>query len=253
MKKIGFSEYYRDIFHDRWESLYESLLSGPHYYSLEEGLLKPYYLDKASYIAARQLPLKGKSAVLDMCAAPGGKALVLAAGMDAAAEITVNERSAVRRNRLKQVLEEHLPGPILSRVQITGHDATKWGLYRKEAYDAVLLDVPCSSERHIVQSDSHVKKWTPARSKHLAIQAYAMLASALMTVRPGGHILYSTCALLDRENDDVIGKLMHREGDTCVALPGEGDFGEKTEFGVQIMPDRCHGMGPIYFALLEKR
>ena len=252
MDKPGFTDYYHDIFQQRWQQLSTALLSKPQYYELKRGLLQPYYLDKASYIAALQLPLAGKRSILDMCSAPGGKALVLASGMEAEAQLTCNERSSERRRRLASVLESHLPPETLKRTKVTGHDASKWGLYEQDAYDAILLDVPCSSERHIISSPSHTEKWSPARSKHLAIQAYAMLASAFMAVQPGGYILYSTCALLDRENDQVVTKLLRRKPNQCRVLSVEADCGETTEHGIQILPDRCSGMGPIYFSLLQR-
>jgi 5-methylcytosine rRNA methyltransferase NSUN4 len=250
--KPGFMEYYKDIFHDRWEQLYTALLAEPRYHTLRQGLLGPYYLDKASYTAACRLPLSGKHSILDMCAAPGGKALVLAVRMEADARLTLNERSSTRRRRLNMVLETHLPREIRDRLRVTGHDAAKWGLYEQNAYDAVLVDVPCSSERHIAGSPAHMAKWGPARSKHLSIQAYSMLASAFMAVQPGGHILYSTCALLDKENDDVVEKLLSRRPGECEVVTADAEIGEKTVFGVRIMPDRCGGMGPMYYSLLQR-
>ena len=252
MAKPGFMEYYQTVFQERWEPLYTALLAEPRYHELKEGLLTPYYLDKASFTAACQLPLAGKRSVLDMCAAPGGKALVLATRMEAEAHLTVNERSSARRKRLYQVIETHLPGRTRNKIAVTGHDASKWGLYEHNKYDAVLLDVPCSSERHIAASPRHMAKWGPARPKRLSIQAYAMLASALMTVKPGGHILYSTCALLDRENDDVIEKLLRRKNDEFRVITAKTDLGERTGHGIQILPDLCGGMGPIYYSLLER-
>jgi 16S rRNA C967 or C1407 C5-methylase (RsmB/RsmF family) len=149
-------------------------------------------------------------------------------------------------------LEEHLPPETLERVRVTGHDAARWSQYEQETYDRILLDVPCSSERHIYTSPQHLARWSPARSKHLAVQAFAMLASALETVRTGGFVLYSTCALSPQENDGVLEKLHRkREGRfelTAASLP----YGEATEYGWQILPDTAGGRGPIYFALVRR-
>ncbi len=252
MQKVGFLDYYSKIFQERWPKLCESLKGEPRYFTLREGLLSPYFLDEGSYIAASALPVRDGDRILDLCAAPGGKALVLASRLGPASTLTVNEKSSNRRRRLRHVLENHLPEDLFQQIRITSYDANKWGLHEKNVYDAILLDVPCSSERHILQSPKHLGKWSPARIKHLAIQAYSMLASAFMAVKPNGHILYATCALLSSENDEVVEKLLHRKNSECSVVSVSSDTGEKTRQGIHILPDRCGGMGPTYLSLIKK-
>ena len=88
--------------------------------------------------------------VLDMCAAPGGKSLLLAEAMGDAGRLVANELSPTRRAKLKTILEDCLPGEQRKHIQVTGHDATRWGLHEPDHYDRVLLDAPCSSERHVL-------------------------------------------------------------------------------------------------------
>jgi 16S rRNA C967 or C1407 C5-methylase (RsmB/RsmF family) len=247
----AFETYYESIFSGRWPELKEALAREPAYATLGGPLTAPYYLDDASRIAARALPLQQARDILDMCAAPGGKALVLASGMEAAARLVANERSAKRRERLHRVLDEHLPGDIRERIEVTAHDATRWGLYERDAYDRILLDVPCSSERHILASDEHLDRWSPARTKHLAVQAFAMLAAAIDAARPGGLILYSTCALSPLENDGVIDKAEKKRAGRYRVRNAEVPWGESTRHGYHILPDRAEGRGPIYLSLLE--
>jgi len=247
----SFENYYESIFQERWPRLKRSLENDPTYTTLGAPLRSPYHLDDASRIAGETLPLQGAKQILDMCAAPGGKALVLASAMENDAELTANERSARRRDRLRRVLDEHLPEDVRSRVTVTGHDATRWGLYEANAYDRILLDVPCSSERHILNSPPHLESWSPARTKHLATQAFAMLAAAIDAARPGGLILYSTCALSSRENDGVLDKAeKKREGRYRVRSPAV-PYAEPTRWGFHILPDTAEGRGPIYLSLLE--
>jgi 16S rRNA C967 or C1407 C5-methylase (RsmB/RsmF family) len=137
-------------------------------------------------------------------------------------------------------------------VTVKGYDAKTWGLHQKDRYDKVLLDVPCSSERHVLNSPRHFKEWSPSRTKRLAAQAAAMLLSALMTVKEGGVILYSTCALSPDENDGVIRKLLKKKGDFVKLIPVQGDWGEKTEFGLHILPDTAEGRGPLYICKIRK-
>ncbi len=250
-KHPGFEEYYSKLFPERWPALRKALAKEPRYTSIENGLLQPYYLDEASYDAALQLAPEPEEEVLDMCAAPGGKTLALLSSSPRI-WLTANERSARRRARLKRVLEGHLPPKTLEQVRVTGHDAARWSQYEQETYDRILLDVPCSSERHVYTSPQHLSHWSPARSKHLAVQAFAMLASALDTVRTGGFVLYSTCALSPRENDGVVEKLHHKREGRFELTPVPLPYGEPTEYGWRILPDTAGGRGPIYFALVRR-
>jgi 16S rRNA C967 or C1407 C5-methylase (RsmB/RsmF family) len=248
-----FHAYYTELFgSERWQRLHEALADSPRYAELSEGLQRPYYLDEASAAIAKLVDVAGARELLDMCAAPGGKSLVLAGAMEAEARLTANERSAARRAKLHRVLEEHLGEDRYERVRVTGHDATKWGLYEQDRYDAVLLDVPCSSERHLVQSPKHLKEWSPKRSERLAKQAVGMLAAALAAVKPGGSVVYATCALSPRENDGVVARILEKRGSWVSVVPFELAFGEATAYGWQVLPDTASGRGPAYCAKLVK-
>ncbi|MDR1316475.1 MAG: RsmB/NOP family class I SAM-dependent RNA methyltransferase [Spirochaetales bacterium] len=255
MKRVkpGFDDYYAGVFGERWPSLRAALKKEPAPVPFSSGLLAPYYLDAASLAAARALGESGNCRVLDMCAAPGGKTLVLASTLGREGFITANERSPDRRRRLLKVLDTHLPPDIRSRVGVTGRDAARWGLHEQNVYDIVLLDAPCSSERHIVLNPKYLESWSPARIRHLAQQAYAMLLAALAAAAPGGRILYSVCALCEEETDGVIRRAGERlpEGFTVLET-GCATFSEKTLFGRKILPDTSRGTGPMYFALLRK-
>jgi 16S rRNA C967 or C1407 C5-methylase (RsmB/RsmF family) len=256
--KISFDEYYAGLFPGRWEALRSALgrPAGPEPFSA--GLIKSYYLDRASVIAAQAFGPVGNLTALDLCAAPGGKTLVLASSLGPEGRIVANERSSDRRSRLRRVLEEHLVPELRNRITVTGHDATRWGLHERNLYDLVLLDAPCSSERHLIENPKHLKLWSPARTKHLAHQAYAMLLAALTAAKPGGRILYSTCSLSPAENDEVVRRAQSRLPGGFAVLPAadfpadEPVIGEPTRFGRNIWPDRSDGLGPIYFSLLQK-
>ena len=249
-KKIGFDSWYAALYGERWPVLKEALSKEPAYTELRKGLLKPYYLDEASHLAAGCLGAEPGEKILDMCAAPGGKTLVIALALNGRGTLVANDRSATRRARLHRVLAEYLPESLLSVVKVTGHDATRWGLYEQDSYDRVLLDAPCSSERHVIGSETHLARWSPSRSRRLAAQAYAMLAAAYMAVKPGGVIVYSTCALSPLENDGVIGKLLSKRSATLEMA--ESFPGEQMEYGIQITPDRDGGRGPMYISRLCK-
>ncbi len=221
--------------------------------ALAEGLQCYYRMDPASVLPARALDVQSGDRVLDMCAAPGGKSLILAEALAEQGHLTTNEWSRARKEKLRSVLKAYLPDEMLSRVRLTGHDASKWGLYEPDTYDRILLDAPCSSERHVLHQAAELKKWKPSRSKLLAQRQYALLCSAILACKPGGRIVYSTCSVSVLENDENIRKLIKKKGDSfhCVTQ-SISSYGEQTEFGWQILPDKYPGWGPMYWVVFEK-
>ncbi|HUX13023.1 MAG TPA: RsmB/NOP family class I SAM-dependent RNA methyltransferase [Spirochaetia bacterium] len=248
----AFDRFYTELLGERWPVLRECLRDAGRPLALSDGLKKTYYLDEASHAAAVALGVIRGDLVLDMCAAPGGKTLVLALCAGTEGTIVANERSATRRARLLRVLDEHLPPEIRVRVSVTGHDARRWGLHEKNRFDRVLLDAPCSSESHVLSSPEHLARWSASRTRALAQQAHAMLAAAVDATRSSGFVLYSTCAVSPLENDGVIATLLKKRGQTVSVRAVKAPWGEPTRFGWQIMPDLCDRRGPIYFSLLQK-
>lgn len=255
----AFELYYGELFADRWPSLRAALLEPVKHFAWEEKLLKPYYLDAGSVSAALALPKPDSSKVLDMCAAPGGKSLVLAGLLDEGSTLTSNEFSRDRKNRLVSVLDQHLPPPLRARVSVTGYDASRWSRYEKGAYDRILLDAPCSSERHVLSSPSYLAEWSPARVKSLALRQWALLSGAWLVLAPGGALVYSTCALSPKENDEVVERLLDKYSDAKVCgiefderFRGMLPKAEKTRFGWHVLPDTSDGAGPLYYALVRK-
>ena len=227
-----FDQYYREIWCDRWLDLKEALKEEKNTQVSINETTPPYWLDEASLLTASLLPVSIGSTVLDMCAAPGGKSLVLARAMGKTGFLTANDRSPDRRERLR--------------------NAESWGLYEKDVYDAVLLDAPCSSERHVLNDEKYLSQWSQTRPKRLAISQYAMLSSALMAVKEGGYILYSTCSINPGENEEVVQKLFKRHAMEVEEIQEIPSWAEKRKYGAMVLPDKSGGRGPMYFCLLKK-
>lgn len=252
---MEFFDYYENIYGERWPSLLEALKGEGCATELRFGEgLEPYYLDEASVFAARALDVCPGMDVLDMCAAPGGKTLVIASILKGEGSLQSNDRSPDRRLRLQRVIEQSLPAAWSSIIKVSGYDGMKFGLHRKESFDRILLDAPCSSDRHVLMSPTHLSEWSSKRVKRLSVEQGALLASAVDALRPGGVIVYGTCALSPLENDKVVEKILKKRPATQVEiiedlLPGA----DRTEFGVHILPDRSNGRGPIYCAKIVKK
>lgn len=261
----AFDAYFADVFQARWDTMKTAILSEDERgVALETAGVRPYFLDAASVVPAMAPGPVGDRTVLDMCAAPGGKTLVLAGSMTGRGRLTANERSANRRARLRRVLDEHVDAGLRSQITVTSHDARRWGLHETEAYDLILADVPCSSEAHLLRGKGDIAQWTQRRSSRIAIDQYTILRAAVQAVRPGGTIVYSTCALSPAENRDVVSRVLKKGAPAARLFTVEPDQAafqfaeshalvlESGSVGYQILPDLSSGSGPIFFCLIRK-
>jgi 16S rRNA (cytosine1407-C5)-methyltransferase len=250
----AFEDYYRAQYGDRWEHLRQSLLAGAETVPYTQSLTAPYLLDRSSVLAAETLRLPDTGEILDACAAPGGKSLVIASRMGDGARLLANELSGDRRRRLVKVLDEHLDGGLRERVTVSGFDAAAAAGRKSELgrFGAVLLDAPCSSEAHVLQNEHALAQWTPARPKFLAKRQWALLSAAFLLLKPGGSLVYSTCAVTSEENDGVISRLLKKYGEAVITDEPDFSEGEPSEFGWIILPDVSGGMGPMYVARFRK-
>lgn len=222
----------------------------------ENDLLAYYVLDPASVLVADNLSVVPGERVLDLCAAPGGKSLVLAQSLfkepSATSELVLNELSMDRRERLKKVVQQYIPRNIRDQIWVKGKDGTRLGLEIQSYFDAILLDAPCSGERHLLENEKELSQWKESRTKGLAQKQYSLLCSAWLALKPGGRLMYSTCSISRLENDGVIEKFLKKKKEAKVAeLTFRGPNFENTDYGVIYLPDRA-GFGPMYSSLLIK-
>ncbi|XP_024150495.1 tRNA (cytosine(34)-C(5))-methyltransferase, mitochondrial [Oryzias melastigma] len=173
------------------------------------GRLKQYYLiNAASLLPVLALQVRDEDRVLDLCSAPGGKAVAI---MQSAtpAFLCCNEPDPHRREWLTKTLESFLPHCLSSRVTVSGQDGRLLGQTEAGFYDKVLVDAPCSNDRSWLYSSSIQQgaQRLKDREKLPLIQAQ-LLRSALSAVRPGGVVVYSTCTLSSYENWAVVEKIL---------------------------------------------
>lgn len=199
--------------------------------------------DAAAAMAVRLMDVQKGEAVLDVCAAPGGKTLQLA---DAGARVTALDISAPRMARVAE---------NLSRTGLTADlvvaDALHW---EPEAqFDAMLLDAPCSAtgtlRRHpdlpFIKDGSEV-------AGLVALQA-ALLDRALGWLKPGGRLVYCTCSLLPAEGEDQLAAALLRHPGLAVvppALPWLPPEWVTAQGGVRLRPDYWGGMDGFFIATL---
>jgi 5-methylcytosine rRNA methyltransferase NSUN4 len=282
----AFDAYYQAIYGDRWVELHKALLQPRRHvaritslgrasgftsalpeidpgcldvdhpdvqavYDQYEGHL--YLMDLASVIAARNLRINPETDIWDACAAPGGKTLILLETLNGSGSLTAGDLSRARCGKMKRILESHSTEAIRSPLRIVACDSVNWGYRHQNQYDAVMLDAPCSSERHVITDPKALSQWSEKRVKTLVTRQYALLCSALLACNPGGEIVYSTCSINPAENDELIERYISRKPDTIEVLETHAKVGRSTKYGWTIMPDLDDGWGPIYFARLKRR
>ncbi|XP_061558346.1 tRNA (cytosine(34)-C(5))-methyltransferase, mitochondrial isoform X1 [Phycodurus eques] len=169
------------------------------------GQLKQYYLlNAASLLPVLALQVRDGEKVLDLCAAPGGKAFAI---MQCAtpALLLCNEPDSHRRSRLAKTLESFLPHSLSSRVAVSARDGRSFGQSEAGIYDKVLVDAPCSNDRSWLFSSAgqQVEQRLRERGRLPQLQVQ-LLRSALSAVRPGGIVVYSTCTMSRSENFAVV-------------------------------------------------
>lgn len=170
---------------------------------LREGKL--YLQDPSTRVPVDLLAPRAGEAILDLCAAPGGKSLMMADRMGSGRLVAV-DLPGTRIERLKENLARTgAVEPALVQTDILqglGVSLREHGL--PDVYDGVLLDVPCSNTgvmRHRVDV-----KWRlqPGDLKKHAGQQLSLLHAAARMVRPGGRLVYSTCSIDALENEEVV-------------------------------------------------
>ena len=273
-----FDQYFESIYKDRWPPLKEALKHkakkvalldpdgvshldatefAPLLYEQEEDFPNPnsqyysyYLLDRASALIPVWFPLSKKVDLLDMCSAPGGKALgYLFRYKEFLNSVELNELSQERRGRLKKVIENYGLKDF-PNLRITPFDAVNYGLRRKKEFDFILLDAPCGSEAHLLENNQSMDDWKLSRSKRLSSLQYSLLCSALEAAKIEGEILYMTCSISPLENDLVIEKFLQKKGSRVELLQMDQVEGEETRYGKIFLPDRSL-MGPLYICHLR--
>ena len=170
--------------------------------------------DAAAAIPARLLDDVLGQTALDLCAAPGGKTLQLAA---AGATVTALDRSVSRLRRVR----ENLSRTGLT-AEIVAADAAEWKDDR--TFDAVLLDAPCSATGTFRRHPETVWLLRPGDLAAVATLQKRLLDAAAAKVAPGGRLVYCVCSLEPEEGEAQVAAFLKRQSDFILApiAPGEG-------------------------------
>ncbi len=182
--------------------------------------------DLAASLPARLIP-SDAAEVLDLCSAPGGKAMQLAA---AGHRVVAVDSSASRLERLSQNLER-----TGLAAELVCADVLKWT--PQQAFDAILLDAPCSATGTFRRHPEVLYRARPQVIRESAELQAQLIRRAAQWVKPGGSLVYSVCSLEPVEGEAIVAGFLggHRDFESA---PGElPDFVRPAADGhVRILP-----------------
>jgi len=160
-----------------------------------------YIQDMTSRAAALLLDVRRGQSVLDLCAAPGGKSVVLAQEMGDRGEVLACDASPDRLLRVRDNIRRLRLTCVRTHL-IQTSDASDADLRR--TFDAAIVDVPCTNTGVIARRPEARLGLTTRKLASLVALQRALLGRAAACVRPGGRLVYSTCSLEPEENEQLV-------------------------------------------------
>lgn len=180
--------------------------------------------NQASWLPVLALDPRPGEKILDICAAPGGKASMIAELTHNEAELWVNDNSRARLFKLRS---------NFARLGARYDEQTMYGIDRlphvllNGSFDKILLDAPCSGEGLLdISRDRDFEYWSLAQIKRLEQLQKKGITAAWKLLKPGGTLVYSTCTMAPEENESVVDYLLSRNPDAelqplDIALPNK--------------------------------
>lgn len=224
-----------------------------------------YYLQEPSAMTpADRLPVEPGERILDLCAAPGGKATELGARLRGEGLLVANDLSASRARGLLKNLELFGIGNLLVLCEEPGRLVTDF----REYFDKILIDAPCSGEGMFRKDRKMIRAWEEHGPDYFSRIQKNLIIQASRMLKPGGRMLYSTCTFSPEENEQTVEYLLEKDPrfEVCEmegyegfsrGLPrtvntGDPDRKDSLRNTVRIFPHKMKGEGH-FLALLRKR
>ena len=218
-----------------------------------------YYLQEPSAMTpASCLPVTPGENVLDLCAAPGGKATALGAMLNGSGLLVANDISSSRTRALLRNIE--LFG--ITNAFVTNETPAHLKDRFPEFFHKILLDAPCSGEGMFRKEEALARDWTPEKSDELSVLQKELILQAADMLRPGGQLLYSTCTFAPNEDEEVISYLLENRPDMellelptyegfAPGIPAWGNGNSALSRCVHLFPHKMQGEGH-FMALFRK-
>ena len=207
-----------------------------------------YYLQEPSAMApAELLGVEPGQRVLDLCAAPGGKSTQLAAKMQGQGLLVCNEYHPKRAKILAQNVERMAISNALVLQETPERLAKRFPGW----FHRVLVDAPCSGEGMFRKEEAAVTDWSQETVEMCARRQAEILSSAAALVRPGGHLVYSTCTFSPEEDEQAVARFLENHPEFVPETVDAPWFEAGENGSVRLWPHKLLGEGH-FAAVLRK-
>lgn len=227
-------------------------------------------MDGASILPPLFLDVRPGDKVLDACAAPGGKSLLMLQTLYPDV-LVCNDLQESRVKRIRHLMKEFLfdfeQRWENKRVMLQQSDARSIQEY--DAFDKILVDVPCTADRHsLMENDNNIFKSTRVKERLRLPELQAeILTNCLRLLRPGGTLVYSTCSLSPVQNDGVVNMALQQAFNDYNITASIHDlshliayfedifrfeFSKGLKYGQMVIPFMPANFGPMYFSKITR-
>lgn len=173
---------------------------------------------------------KENTDILDMAAAPGGKATQIAAITNNKAHITACEMNTIRFERLKYNIQKQGTTCILAMKK----DARNLDDFF--SFNQILLDAPCSGSGTLYINDPNLNRtFTPKLIEKSIKSQKALVKKAVNLLKSGGEIVYSTCSILEEENEQIIQNVLNNKNVEIIPLTLDN------KYNFPLLPTKING------------
>lgn len=205
--------------------------------------------DASSLLAIAALDAQAGELICDLCAAPGGKATAILDSLESGGWLLANEAIHSRIGLLRYQLARY----GVPRFGLSHRDPDALAEQFAEAFDAVLVDAPCSGQSLLGRGKQTESAFLPATVSHCAARQSRILEAACRLVRPGGRLVYSTCTFAYLENESRVEEFLSLHGDwELVSQPRLETWASSVKGCYRLWPHR-DGCGGAFAAVLRKQ
>ncbi len=224
-----------------------------------------YYVQEASsmfhrYIVKTLLKMRNELsiakcdeqvALLDACAAPGGKTTAVIDALPDGSIVVANEYIPARAAILREnAIKWGFPGIIITRG-----DTCDLGKLTS-TFDIVMADVPCSGEGMMRKDQDAVAQWSEGLIAECADRQWIIINNLWNALRPGGYLIYSTCTFNRQENEEMVSRIISELGGESVNIPIDDSWGisnaiDSPHHCYRFLPGKVRGEG-LFASVIRK-